>query len=499
MAAPPADAGPPGDAEAQAFAECLRPSVEESIRISTRGDPRVLGDALYPAILPAIRQAIASAWNDMVEALSRILNNAFSPQGLRWRWESFRTGRPLGEIAYYHSLLFAVQQVLLIHRKSGLLLRHVAEETSQAHDYESISGMLTAIQDFVRDSFQVNEGAALGSLRVGKLTVWVEQGPEALLAVIIRGLPSPELRYTLRDALGRIHQRTGREMLLFEGDTKPFESTDNILRSCLLCQMRPARQPSRTPALALLGTVLALLLLWAGLSMYKRHRWNTAVAAIESRPGFVVTRAEWNWRRSALEGLRDPLAEHPDAVLRAVNIDPADTVAVWKPFLSLEPEMILARARRVLAPPAGVDLALDGDVLELRGAVPPAWAARTRQAAVQLPGIREIRFEGDWKAEIEGQQILFPVGSSRLAESQLKVIEELAQRLRAAPVHVEIVGHADRTGVDAINSQLSRARAEAVMRALTARGVPPEQLRIEGAGTGEEGRTVTFSVTGGRP
>lgn len=44
-----------------------------------------------------------------------------------------------------------------------------------------VSGMLTAIRDFVADSFSVEEGEGLESILVGELNVWIEHGPEAIL------------------------------------------------------------------------------------------------------------------------------------------------------------------------------------------------------------------------------------------------------------------------------------------------------------------------------
>jgi len=64
------------------------------------------------------------------------------------------------------------------------------------------------------------------------------------------------------------------------------------------------------------------------------------------------------------------------------------------------------------------------------------------------------------------------------------VLDALAARLRAAhpAEHVAVVGHADATGTDAYNMQLSRRRAEAVVRALVARGVAASSLEAVAVG-----------------
>ena len=72
-----------------------------------------------------------------------------------------------------------------------------------------VSGMLTAIRDFAQDSFRVSDDEALDTLQVGELSVWIEQGPHAILAAVIRGTAPPELRTALQEALERVHARFG--------------------------------------------------------------------------------------------------------------------------------------------------------------------------------------------------------------------------------------------------------------------------------------------------
>ncbi|HEX5134923.1 MAG TPA: OmpA family protein, partial [Thermoanaerobaculia bacterium] len=164
----------------------MLPTVEEAILSSVRKDPHVLVDALFPVMGPAIRKAISSALASMIESLNETLEKSFSVQGLKWRWEAWRTGKPLPEIILLRTLVYRVEQVFLIHRKTGLLLQHVSATSRGVQDADMISGMLTAIRDFVHDSFGGNREDSLDSFRVGEFTVRIEQGPEAVLAAVIR-------------------------------------------------------------------------------------------------------------------------------------------------------------------------------------------------------------------------------------------------------------------------------------------------------------------------
>src|SRR6478752_8375088 len=97
----------------------------------------------------------------------------FSWRGLKWRLEAYRSGSSFADVVLKHTVVFRVEHIFLIHRKTGLLLEHVAAQNAAAQDPQMVSGMLTAIQDFVRDSFtQAKDGGGIDTLRLGDLLLW---------------------------------------------------------------------------------------------------------------------------------------------------------------------------------------------------------------------------------------------------------------------------------------------------------------------------------------
>ena len=105
-----------------------------------------------------------------------------------------------------HALVYRVEQVFLIHAETGLLLAHAASPDLKVTDADLISGMLTAIQDFVGDSFAPTEaGGALRTFSVGEVTVMVERGPQAALAAVVRGQAPETLLPRLQDTLETVH------------------------------------------------------------------------------------------------------------------------------------------------------------------------------------------------------------------------------------------------------------------------------------------------------
>ena len=131
----------------------LAPSIEEAITASVRRDPRPLADALFPVIGPAIRKAIAHTLSSMMETVNRSVEQSISWRAVQWRWTAFRTGKPFAEIVLLNTVQYRVEQVFLIHADTGLVLQHVSADAGVAEDPDQVSAMLTAIRDFVRDSF----------------------------------------------------------------------------------------------------------------------------------------------------------------------------------------------------------------------------------------------------------------------------------------------------------------------------------------------------------
>src|SRR5262249_59267180 len=108
---------------------------------------------LYPTIVPAIRKSIGETIDEMFQRVNLALKYSLTLRGLKWRWESWRTGVPFAAVVLKHTLVYQVEHAFLIHRHTGLLIAHVASENAASQDPQIISSMLVAIQDFVRDSF----------------------------------------------------------------------------------------------------------------------------------------------------------------------------------------------------------------------------------------------------------------------------------------------------------------------------------------------------------
>lgn len=480
----------------------LTPVIEDAAQSSIRRDPRTLIGTLAPLMGPVIRKSVAETLDSSLQRLNQALKYSVSWQGLKWRMEALRTGTSFAEVVLKHTLVFRVEHVFLIHRKTGLMLEHVAADEASAKDPQLVSGMLAAIQDFVRDSFDESALGGIDTLRLGEFVLWCEEGPLAFLAAVIRGNPPERLHDLLRQTLDTIHAENRTALENFDGDVSEFVAVRSNLERCLERQEKPA-DVRTTPLLWVIPAVLLVALAyWRWHGYVEERAMASYVRKLQAEPGIAVTSLDHRDGKWYITGLRDPLAANPTDLLRASAVDPEEVVSNWEPYQALHPVIAMKRIEATLKPPSTVRFALDGDTIRATGTAPRRWIEKARTlAAVLPPGSAQLDLSAladvqlgeldRLRDAIQARQIFFGYGDALPKPGQDSVIESLGAELKTLDevsrkldvgVRVMLTGHADATGRDTPNLGLSVARAEAVRALLRKQGVDPDLLAVRGAG-----------------
>ncbi len=224
----------------------------------------------------------------MAESINFVLERSLSWESVKWRLEALRTGKSFGEIALLRSLRYKVQQVVLIQRETGSVLQYLRAPGEGIKEAELMSSMLTALGDFMTDSFDAKQSQELEAVDVGDFKLWVHYGPQTLLAGTILGTPPPELRNVFARENELIHQEFAGELASFNGDASIFDGARPHLQNCLLGQTDRPKKQSAWWLVALAAVLIALLAigLWAN---RRNSRWNQFLARLQSQPGIVVT------------------------------------------------------------------------------------------------------------------------------------------------------------------------------------------------------------------
>ncbi len=277
------------------------PIVERALKISITKNPGILATSLAPIIGDAVRKAVANAFRGMAESINFIMERSLSWQSVKWRLEALRTGKSFGEIALLRSLRYKVQQVVLIQRESGSVLQYVKAPGEGIKEAELVSSMLTALGDFMSDSFNAKRSQEFEAVDIGDFRLWVHYGPQTLLAATILGTPPPELKNVFARENELIHQEFAGALASFSGDASIFDGARPHLQNCLLGQTdRPQKQSWWW--MAVVAAVL-IALVAIGFFVHRRNaRWNQFLAALQSQPGIVVTGSQKRWGHYAAVG-----------------------------------------------------------------------------------------------------------------------------------------------------------------------------------------------------
>ncbi len=501
------------------------PTVEQAIKSSVNTDQNILSEALFPIMGPAIRKAIAVAIQNLTDSLNQGLEHSLSPQSLGWRFEAWRTGKSFAEVLLLRTLVYQVEQVFLIHKNSGLVLQHLAAPTAAAQDADLVSAMFTAIQDFVRDSFSVSDDT-LGSLQVGELTIWVNEGPQAIIACVIRGNPPGKLRQTMENALERIHLVQESQLHEFQGDSSAFEPSQPYLEECLQSQYQTKKKKSSP--LKWIGGAAGILILglgaWSLWSNHERNQVQSFVDQLNQESGIVVMQTAHKDGQYVISGLKDPLASEPTELISTTELDPDKIIFRWEPYLSFDHEFVKSRMTSLLQPPETVTLDIDvNGAVEATGTAPQSWITQANQLAVRLPNITQfntqqvIPFEAgvlaDIKANIEAQTLFFTQNAQLVPQQDTKLktlVTEIKKLTKTAKtidqtVAVLVEGHTDTSGSELINLYVRETRAKAIISLLSKQGIEKSQLQAvsieppgvensEAAQVSKSNRKVTFKV-----
>lgn len=482
----------------------LEPTVTQAVANVTRRQPELYGEILAPTIGTAVRKAVSDAFSATLKRFDAALEQSFSVEGLRWRIEAARTGRPFAEIVLLRTLEYRVEQVFLIHTRTSLVLEHVVDPHLDRPTPDQVAALLTAIDTFAREALgPMVEGAHLEHFKVGDLVVYVSRDASITLAAVLWGTPATEVEERIAETRLRIAANLQRQIARFDGDVTPFADTRPELESLLTMERRRPRRRAKT-LLMLAGVGLSVMLL-AGVAwrMSVARARAAYVAALAETPGIVVTRVHWSNGRGRLVGLRDPLADKPEDVVARPDVPRLSAPAfAFAPFISLDPALVRRRAERVLDLPSTASVAFDDGTLRAFGVAPRAWIEEARSRAETLPGVdaydeRELRSQESLDElrsaalALEEASFVFDLGQHHLLDQQ-RMLDRAARHAAAAlvaardaklPACIEVIGGADATGTAEQNAEISARRALSVADGLVARGLDPARVRSLGAGT----------------
>ncbi|MEK7991991.1 MAG: OmpA family protein [Thiotrichaceae bacterium] len=380
------------DISDEELAESLQIPVTRCIQQSISNDTKALADLLFPIMGPAIRRSINESIKEFLQSVNSAVEQSLSFKGMLWRFEAVRTGQSFTDVLLQKTLIYRVEQVFLVHKESGLLVQHLSQDGIDVGDSDAVSAMLTAIQDFIRDSFTA-EGD-LEKVELGSYTVWLDQSPYAVLACVVRGNASYKLRGVMKQSLEAIHARYGRLLEQYEGDSTLLEPCRVILQKNL--QMKEFKEEVTKkkrffspPLLAVTALIVLGIAIWLFMQVQAERHLRRYIHTLRDTAGLMIIETKRDSGKLIVRGLRDPLATDPAQITTQFALQDS-VVNEWGTYQDLAPQFVLQRARQALNPPESVEIRLKNNKLYLSGEANNNWIEQVALKQGMLGGVQQV-------------------------------------------------------------------------------------------------------------
>ena len=123
---------------------------------------------------------------------------------------------------------FAVEDIFLMYR-DGRLVQHATRRLKADMDVDVVTSMLTAVQEFIKESFGKAAGEELGSMEFGESKIMLQKGKYVVLAAVISGPEAPGFREELKTAIQNIESEFGAVLPEWNGMTATLAGAKKFL------------------------------------------------------------------------------------------------------------------------------------------------------------------------------------------------------------------------------------------------------------------------------
>lgn len=373
----------------------LAQPIKEGVKRAFVDSKKSIIDSLLPIMGQLIRKTVTNSIKQFVSDINRTLEQAFSIQYIKWRWQSYKTGIPIAQIVFQKTIRYQVIEIFLINRDNGLLIQHVGAD-DMLKDNNAISGMLTAIQDFVGDSLNDTD-SQLESIEIKGKEILFAFGPKAYLSAVVLGSPTERLKEKMQQLIEHIHADFSDD-LSNESEYDNMPDLNDILRKSLVTKsLSPqTKKINWWPWIIIISLSLAYMIF----SIYQKNtQYHSLLEKAQSIKGFMLQDIKKINTGYKVSGLLDPLAD-----ISALNQD--NITLSTQAFISIDPLIIRKRVNKIMADYPSVSFKITDNKLILEGLISPLKHSQLLKKSEKVIGIDEIIDQIKINPEIEIQNFL---------------------------------------------------------------------------------------------
>lgn len=493
----------------QDMAETLAPVMSEAIKRQVIETREEVVDALYPVIGKTIRKSVAEAMKDQFNSVNKRIENGIRGSFLPTWLQGKLLGMPRAQLLVKSAMPFRVEQVFLIHTESGLLIAHASPTMlGTAVDQELISGMLTAIRDFVAQAFAEHEHE-LREIQYGQSKIILDIGRYVYLAVVVSGYEPDHFYEEVGKLNQRIYNRYYQALRQFQGNCSELQSVRGLLQAFIerlnADEEAPDRKPEKPYLFYLLRSVavmvlliLAILYIPGYLSGYETQRAVTRQLETVPSAGTGQISFKVDGQKVILIGTVNSFAQKAviDSLIKTVpQVQTVDNrLQVLVPAVA--PGVLLTEIQKRLAVYDSLHfyqprVVIEQDHVMIGGFVPDGRLKREIGMLVgEIAGVRlvtnnlTVLNEGEL-IEVRGflreNSVQFAPLNVDFAEKELRKIDAVVtvfRSLKDARVVLVVRGYSDDAQDFYENLQLAKSRAHNVVAELQRRGIPQQSIIV---------------------
>ncbi|WP_448265957.1 OmpA family protein [Nostoc sp. DSM 114159] len=473
--------------------DAIAPAMGRAIKKQIEIEQNIVVDALYPVIGSTIAKYMA----ETIRAINRQVEETLSVEGIKRKIRAKLQGVSEAELILKEALPFTIQAIFLIHKTSGLVISDIQHSHVEQLEAEMVAGMLTAIRSFANDCInQSGSITELDAIEYGTSKIILEVAGYCYLAIVVRGEPSKNFIWKMRQTFSRIIKKYGNIIEKFDGDPDliPIEIhtlLEKLKNSDIQDKKKAKIWPLQILVLTLIGTILIPWGIWQYRSRVIHSIENQTSLALTSVPELAVYRLTVQVEHNKIK-LTGRL---PNQLLRQKA---EQTVKITSPNWLIDNQILLvevpadpvlaaAEVKRVTAVLNQTnDIAIYAQYIAGKVAVEGtvnriADAQIIANAFAQIPGVKSVssavRVE---PPQIEVRFYFQPDSASLMKADTAHKIQQVKLFLNQHPnKHLKIIGYSDRTGANK-SQKLALTRAKAVQQALIKLGIAPYRLQVIG-------------------
>lgn len=115
---------------------------------------------------------------------------------------------------------------------TGLLLKHYTRRLRPDQDENIMAGMLTAVQNFIKESFD-EHGGRLKEIRFENYDILISHSRSVVVAAIISTQKPEKLRTQLKLVTEELETRFGEKLIKWSGDTNEIGDVDDVMKQLI--------------------------------------------------------------------------------------------------------------------------------------------------------------------------------------------------------------------------------------------------------------------------